>query len=156
MRLITALVVALPLLPIPVAAQAQESPPAIAAGTPIFVTLQADRKVVEGSLLALSADSVALLVNDVPQTVPLADVGLIQRLGDSSRDGAVKGAIFVGLWCALVCGQGTTGGGHYGAAVVANAGLGALFGWMFDRDHVGRTTIYPPDSRRLQSSARRP
>ena len=31
----------------------------------------------------------------------------------------------------------------YGRIVMGNAAWGALFGWLFDLGHTGRTTVYP-------------
>ena len=125
----------------PAAAQtpSQTVPP----GTRIYVRLAGGGRPLEGSLLALSADTVALLVNDQTQTVPLHQVRRIDKDGDPASDGAAKGALIVGLWCVLVCGQGVDNGGQFGLAVLTNAALGGLIGWQFDRDHVGRSRIYP-------------
>ena len=123
-------------------ARAQTTSPSVEQGTRVFVTRLAGAPI-EGSLIALSPDSVDLLVDATAWTVPLGQVALVQRSGDRSRDGAVKGALFVGLWCLRVCGQGLNNGNQVGWAVLSNATIGALIGWAIDRRHVGRTTIYP-------------
>ena len=128
---------------------AQTTARAVAQGTRIFVTLTAGRPPVEGSLLTLSPDSVALLVDATAETLPLDQVKRIQREGDRSVDGAVIGALLVGARCARICGQGLNSGDQVAGAVLVNAALGALVGWWIDLSHVGRTQIYPifPDRR---------
>jgi hypothetical protein len=123
-------------------ASAQTASPSADPGTLIFVTLLGGAPI-EGSLIALSADSVGLLVDATAWTIPLEQVTLVQRSGDRSHDGAVKGALFVGLWCLRVCGQGLNNGNQVGWVVLSNATIGGLIGWAIDRGHAGRTTIYP-------------
>jgi hypothetical protein len=127
---------------------AQTPSSAVASGTRIFVTLAAGGPPVEGWLLALSLDSVALMVDATTWTLPLNQVRRIQREGDRSIAGAAIGALAVGARCAYVCGQALSGN-RLTQAVLVNAVLGGLVGWAVDRGHVGRTTIYPvtPDSR---------
>lgn len=134
---------------LPVVASAQPSPPAVPAGTRIFVTSAAGGPKVEGALLSLSADSVALLVEGDVRTMPLDSVKRIERAGDSSIDGAVIGALLVGGRCARVCGQGLTSSNQIARAVLTTTAVGAVVGWWVDRNHVGRTRIYPliPDRR---------
>lgn len=138
------------------AVDAQTTARGVAPGTRIFVTLTAGGPPVEGSLLTLGPDSVALLVDATAWTLPLDQVKRIQREGDRSIDGAVIGALLVGARCARVCGQGLTSGDQVGGVVLVNAVLGGLIGWAFDRNHVRRTTIYPvsPDSRDTPSGRR--
>jgi len=128
---------------------AQTPPRAGAPGTRVFVTPSSGGPKVEGSLLSLSADSVALLVGGNAQIMPLGSVKRIEREGDRNIDGAVIGALLVGVRCARVCGQGLSTGDGVAGAVLVNAALGALIGWWVDRNHVGRTQIYPvlPDRR---------
>ncbi len=121
---------------------AQGTSPSVEPGTRIFVTRFAGAPV-EGPLIALSPDSVDLLVDGTAWTVPLGQVARVQRSGDRSSDGAAKGALLVGLWCARVCGQGLDNGGQLGLAVLGNAAVGGLIGWAIDRGRTGRTTIYP-------------
>lgn len=134
---------------LPAFASGQPAMPVVPTGTRIFVTPAAGGPKVEGSLLSLSADSVALLVEGTVRTIPLDSVKRIDRAGDSSIDGAVIGALLVGGRCARVCGQGLTSSDQTARAVLTTTAVGALVGWWFDRNHVGRTRIYPiiPDSR---------
>ncbi len=144
----TALLIAVTLASGVPTVSAQATSRAVAPGTRIFVTLTAGGPPVEGSLLALSPDSVALVVDATTWTLPLDRVKRIQREGDRSIGGAAIGALAVGARCAYVCGQALSGHGLT-QAVLVNAVLGGLIGWAVDRGHVGRTTIYPvtPDAR---------
>ena len=133
-------------LPSPGNGAGQADPRDLALRNTVFVTLRTGGPVLEGSLLDLKADTVALLTAAGPHVVPLRDVQRIQRAGDSSFDGAARGALILGLACVLICGQGTTSPGHYARVVAGNAAWGALFGWWFDRapqgphDHLPRAT----------------
>lgn len=51
---------------------------------------------------------------------------------DSLKNGAVIGAVVLGTWCLIVCGQGLDSSGQLPAAVAVNAGLGALIGATID------------------------
>ena len=61
---------------------------------------------------------------------------------DSVKNGAKIGGWVLGVWCAIVCGQGTTGGGQYVLAVTTNAIIGAIIGAGIDRSHQGRETVF--------------
>ena len=122
---------------------APDTTTAAAPGPTVFVTLRNGGPALEGSLLQISANSVAILTADGPRTVPLERGEAVQRAGDRSHDGAIKGALVLGVWCALVCGQAATSRNPYGRIVMGNAAWGALFGWLFDLGHTGRTTVYP-------------
>ena len=128
---------------LPVVAGAQPAPPAVPAGTRIFVTPAAGGPALEGSLLSLSADTVALLVNGNTRTLPLASVKRVEREGDPTSDGVQKGALVLGLACFLICGQGVSSSNEFAGVLVGNMVIGGLIGWQFDRDHVGRSRIYP-------------
>lgn len=51
---------------------------------------------------------------------------------DSVMDGALVGAVVLGAWCAIVCGQGLDNAGQLPLAVLAAAGYGALIGAGID------------------------
>lgn len=118
----------------------------------VVVQLRDAPEPIEGSLLTLSAESVTLLAHGERRTYPLDQVTRVERRGDGSWDGALRGAGVLGGLCAVsvyTCAQGARGGRRL---VLANAALGALLGWWIDRAHEGRTTIYAPSS---QDSRRR-
>ena len=128
---------------LPVIASAQPAPPAVPAGPRIVVTPGAGGPVLEGSLLSLSADSVALLVDGNTRIVPLTSVKRVEREGDPTSDGIQKGALVLGLACFLICGQGVDSSNELAGVMVGNMVIGGLIGWQFDRDHIGRSRIYP-------------
>ena len=128
---------------LPLVASAQPAPPAVPAGTRIFVTPAAGGPALEGSLLALSPDSVALLVDGNTRILPLSSLKRVEREGDPTSDGVQKGALVLGLACFLICGQGVSGGNEFAGVLVGNMVIGGLIGWQFDRDHVGRSRIFP-------------
>lgn len=51
---------------------------------------------------------------------------------DSLRNGAIIGAIVLGTWCLIVCGQGLDSSDQLAGVVALNAGLGALIGAGID------------------------
>ncbi len=140
---------------LPAFAGAQPAIPVVPTGTRIYVTPAAGGPKVEGSLLSLSAESVALLVEGDVRTMPLDSVKRIERAGDSSIDGAVIGALLVGGRCARVCGQGLTSSNQIARAVLTTTAVGAVVGWWVDRNHVGRTRIYPLIPDRCDTHPRR-
>lgn len=142
MRLTSLLAIA-GIVVLPLAAGAQPPPPEVPAGTRIFVTPAAGGPALEGSLLSLSADSVALLVDGNTRTLPLASVKRVEREGDPTSDGFQKGALILGLACFLICGQGVDSSNELAGVIFGNMVIGGLIGWQFDREHVGRSRIYP-------------
>lgn len=142
MRL-TALVALVGFVVVPPAATAQPMPTVAATNTRIFVTPATGGPLIAGSLLSLTAESVALLVGGDTRTLPLHGVKRIEREGDPTGDGVQKGALLLGLACFLMCGQGVSNGGEFGRVIVSNMVIGGLIGWQLDRDHIGRSQIYP-------------
>jgi len=124
-------------------ADAQPVPMVGATGPHVVVTLDGGT-VIEGPLVILRDTTVTVHVDQQDRTIPLSGVTRIEREGDDHTDGAVKGGVILGLMCALVCGQGVSSGSEHLAAIATNSAIGALIGWQFDRDHRGRTVIYPP------------
>jgi hypothetical protein len=51
---------------------------------------------------------------------------------DSIKEGAIIGAIVLGTWCLIICGQGLDSSGQLPLAVAASAGMGALLGAGID------------------------
>jgi hypothetical protein len=97
-----------------------------------------------GQLLRLGPDTLTLLEQGTSRDIPLADVTRIDARGDSVKNGAIIGAVVVGVWCALVCPQGLDGYSNDQLPYIlgVNIGLGAAVGAGIDAMHVGRTTIY--------------
>ena len=110
----------------------------------VRVTLAKSGREINGRLVELSADAVRILVGGKARDLPLTDVRRIDiERSDSLKNGAVIGAIVLGGWCALVCGQGLGTGPQLVPAVAANAAVGALIGAGIDAGRRERTTIYP-------------
>ena len=110
----------------------------------VRVTLAKSGREINGRLVELSADAVRILVGGKARDLSLTDVRRIDiERSDSLKNGAVIGAIVLGGWCALVCGQGLGTGAQLIPAVAANAAVGALIGAGIDAGRRERTTIYP-------------
>lgn len=133
---------ALVLATTPHAALAQ---PAAGPAPHVFVTLLPAERPFEGTLLHLSADSVAILSDGVDWHYPLHNVTRVERRGDPSYDGAIKGAL-VGATCLLTCAQGASNWPHLRQLVLTNVAFSAAIGWLIDRARVGRRTLYPTAS----------
>lgn len=137
----------------PCMAQAQPAPRRADARPHVFVTLGAAEEPLEGSLLDLSAESVTLVTGGVEWRYPLDQVTRIQRLGDRSYDGAVRGAL-IGAVCILTSAQGARNDRHLRQLVFTNVAVAAALGWVLDRVHVGRTTLYDQRAARARTSGR--
>ena len=122
--------------------------------TPVVVRTAAGGSV-QGVLLDLGPESLSLLVADErgPVSIPLVDIERIHTARDSTRDGAIKGALTLGLMCMLAC-AGANSHAEYWGAVLANAVMGAGIGWGFDALVVTRATIYERNDRQLAIAAR--
>jgi hypothetical protein len=122
--------------------------------TPVVVRTAAGGSV-QGILLDLGPESLSLLVADErgPVNIPVVDIERIQTARDSTRDGAIKGALTLGLMCMLAC-AGANSHAEYWGAVLANAVMGAGIGWGFDALVVSRATIYERNDRQLAIAAR--
>lgn len=99
-----------------------------AAGTlqRVFVLPATGHGKLEGRLLDLGHDSLALLVKGQRIEVPLKDVVRIQTPGDSVKNGALIGALVGGLWSAWLCRE--TDSRFCTAAVGIDAAFGAAIG----------------------------
>jgi len=97
---------------------------------------------IRGRLVNLSPETLSILAAGGRVEVPFDRVQRIDATRDSLVNGAVIGGLSLGLWCAVVCGQGLDGNDSLPMVVVANAGLGALIGAGIDAAHKGRSPIY--------------
>jgi hypothetical protein len=108
----------------------------------VWVTQSDSGDVVQGRMLKLSGDTLALLTPDNRRVeLPLDRVLRIEVHGDSVKNGAAIGATIMGVLGAIGCvaveraSQCVTG-------VVLNTALGGLIGAGIDAANGGRTTIY--------------
>jgi hypothetical protein len=99
---------------------------------------------VKGTLLELGPDTVSILTKDssTPQTFALDSVGTIERAGDPVGNGALIGATIFGVWCAIICGQGTASGGKLPLVVLGNGLIGGLIGAGIDAAHSSHEVVY--------------
>jgi hypothetical protein len=107
----------------------------------VRVTQTRSGEELKGEILELSAQSLAILVNNRRVEVPLDDVLRIEIRGDSLRNGAAIGAAILGGLSLLTC-QGYESGGACVVGAAVNLGLGAIIGAGVDALNGGRTTIY--------------
>lgn len=108
----------------------------------VFVTLARDGAGVEGPLVALTETDVTVSIDGTPRTLPLSDVRRVERQGDATGDGAMRGALVLGLLCLVVCQQGTNSGGEFLGVLAVNTAFGAYLGRSADSNCEGRTTLY--------------
>jgi len=127
------------LLPATAAAQTLDDPRKLERAT---VTLLRSESPIEGRLMHLAADDVTVMVDGVPVKVPLTTVRRVEVGGDRVGNGAAIGALVVGLYCALICGQGLDSAASLPGFVLRAAGTGALIGAGIDAAHSNRRIIY--------------
>ena len=157
-------ILAATLVPCAASAQgtAQSWPGQAKAGTSTVYVLDDTGVEASGKLLRLDPDSLVLLVGDTERRFEAARVRLIEKRGDSKRNGAIIGGVIGAAIGALGMGMadcpGDGGGrcpGFRTAGVLISTGFYAAIGAGIDALVVGRTTWYeaPAASRR---SARTP
>jgi hypothetical protein len=71
----------------------------------------ADGEAIRGRLLSLGPDTIEILVKGRPLQRPFDQVLQVDRHGDPLKNGALIGAAILGVWCAVICGQGLRSGG---------------------------------------------
>ena len=109
---------------------------------PIWITQADSGDIVQGRLVSLSRESLALLTPDNKRVeIPLDRVLRIETTGDSLKNGAAVGAVVAGVLVATTCAS-WGGGGECVAASLVDAGIGALIGAGVDAMIAGRTPIY--------------
>lgn len=112
------------------------------------VKLFGNQRDVSGRLLALTEDSVSLLVASKRIVVPLETVKRVDVGGDPVANGAIIGGLVTGVWCAVICGQGLDSSDSLGGAVLGNAVFGMLIGAWIDGMNSNSRTVYRAPSRR--------
>lgn len=120
-------------------------------GQGLVVTDATNRKS-KGKFIGVVGEALVLAVPE-ERRFPFDTVVQVKRT-DPIWNGAVIGALILGTWCAVVCGQGLDSGDQFLPAVAANAGFGALIGLGVDA-LAGRATLYqrpPPTVSRTRLS----
>jgi hypothetical protein len=145
MRQSVLLACAIAMLTVAATAAAPQRP--AAAGEEVIVTHAGSGEELRGRLLEFSQTTLAMLVHGRRVEVPLEQIVRIDGTRDSVKNGAIIGAVAMGGWCAVVCGQGLDDSGQLTAAVLLNSGFGALIGAGIDALHKGRTPIYVKPAR---------
>jgi hypothetical protein len=123
-----------------VAAAQQTRPPR--PGEEIVVKQTSSGEEVIGRFIALSPETLSLLVNGSRVDMPIDRVLRVDATRDSVIEGALIGAAILGGYCAFICGQGVSDTGELVKAVVVNIGVGAAIGAGFDAMHKGRVPLY--------------
>lgn len=127
----------------PTSALAQSADRGDAAALPrVYVTPADEGPVVVASLIELGREAVTLAVDGQVQRIALTDVRRIEKEGDPRTNGAIIGAVVMGAWCAIACGQGLDSSSELPQAIMVNAALGGLIGAVIDGRKKGRTTMY--------------
>jgi hypothetical protein len=111
-------------------------------GEEVIVRQTSTGEEIRGQLLALSPESLSLLINGRRVDLPIDVVLRVDATQDPLVNGAVIGAVALGGWCAFVCGQGVSDNGDLAKALVVNFAVGAAIGAGLDALHKGRVPIY--------------
>lgn len=115
---------------------------AVRDGRTVMVDVDAPGDSVIGRLRGVDGDAIEVVLGSGVRRVSFSDIARIYREGDSVANGAGTGAAVMGGWCAIICGQGTSGGGDYVRVVVFNTLTGAGIGALLDLATGGTTTLY--------------
>ena len=110
---------------------------------PVEITLKDHNRLIRARLIALAEHEVEIERNGRREVFRLDDVVTIDKADDSLANGAVIGALVLGGWCALVCGQGLDRDSSVGGVVAASAALGAAVGAGVDALRHDRSRLYP-------------
>ena len=115
----------------------------VSPGDTVFV-LDSSQRTTQGSVVAVGAASITLAGQPALE-IPRDSIYRIDKLGDRSWDGAVKGAAIAapiyGLLVPVACLDSRTTNCHLKSAAAGAFSFG-LIGWLIDFAHKGRTTIY--------------
>ena len=109
----------------------------------VWVTQADSGDVVQGRMLRLSGETLAILTPDNRRVdLPLDRVLRIEIHGDSLKNGATIGAVILGGLTTISCALQSGSAGQCATAVVLNTALGGVIGAGIDAANGGRTTIY--------------
>jgi hypothetical protein len=109
----------------------------------VWVTQSDSGDLIEGRMLVLSGDTLALLTPDNRRVdLPLDRVLRIEIHGDALKNGATIGAVVMGALASIGCVVGEGRGSGCVTGVALDAALGGVIGAGIDAANGGRTTIY--------------
>jgi hypothetical protein len=138
MRIMTALLVLLcGGLALPASAQTTFADLRITGHPTLYVTELTGRET-KGKLSSLRDEAITLQIKGATKTFAPSEVAMIERRGDSLKNGAVAGAVVAGI-CLLTCAQGVSSGGQLARVAFSNAMLPVVI----DAAYIGRTRIWP-------------
>ena len=108
----------------------------------VWITQADSGDIVQGRLVSLSPESLAVLTPDNRRVeIPIDRILRVETGGDSLKNGAAIGALVAGGLVLATCAS-WGGGGECVVATAVDAGLGALMGAGVDAMIEGRTPIY--------------
>jgi hypothetical protein len=96
----------------------------------IIVITDAAGRSTKGKFVAVLGDSLVLSIPE-ERRFPEGDIAEVKR-NDPVWNGAVIGGLVLGVWCAVICGQGLDSRDQLLPVVAVNAGFGALIGAGMD------------------------
>ncbi|MBW8885444.1 MAG: hypothetical protein JF612_11885 [Planctomycetia bacterium] len=122
-----------------------------AQGLPIVYVTDRTGHETEGKLLRLTDTTIVVEEPTGARTFSIDQVSLVERKGDSLKNGGIIGAIFGAVTGVALGADCTDCGGTRVAAAVINTGLWAAIGAGIDALIPGRTRIWPSKSSKAQS-----
>jgi hypothetical protein len=128
---------------IPASAQATFADLHVKGKPTVYVTNLLGRET-KGKLVEVRDAVITVHTRQAIRTFTPDEVLLIERKGDSLKNGAIWG-IILGAYCALVCGQGVASGREYAGVVAYNFSLPIAV----DAVLPGRTRIWPVTKRKM-------
>jgi hypothetical protein len=108
-------------------------------GHPTLYVTGVDGRETRGKLATLRDDALTLQLKNAMKTFVPQEVALVERRGDSLRNGAIAGAVIAGV-CMFTCLQGVSSGGQLAKVALTNAVIPVAI----DALYRGRTRIWPP------------
>ncbi len=112
-------------------------------GLPTMYVLDRAGREIEGTLVRLTDSAIVVRTKTGPRTFTPAEVSLIERKGDSLKNGAIIGAIFGAVSGATIGGDCSNCPGTHVAMALVGAGIWAAIGAGIDALIPGRTWVWP-------------
>ena len=103
--------------------------------------VERDGTVREGKVSAATADTVTIAFGIGERTFPKTEIVSAERLRDSSKDGAIRGALF-GAVMGLIASQGFSSSDDARNAFYISVAVYSGIGWALDASQTNRQPIY--------------